>query len=807
MIYGNGVNAELIGSATSLTSGDVIITYDDLTFSGYYSNQPAPTDIPYQNYNKTRRISRNSQSLDVIASAVQADDVLIDINPTFRVTAVDVNHRTTTYNYFSTVDIVRDNVSMTISADDLRPNDHLLTSDPYILITSTKNASVPSPIYEILVSNSGFHTPVSAENAVYVARTVKFSPDKTDWRNVVGKWETMSLDPGATYKEYDQLTMNDFIGPWGYASKPHHYLYNCMNWWEFTNPPTDISQVPSAHIDKINSVYGGYSKVLASADITTRCEFLKIKNKGVEIEENVVAYGNHFTIKKSPEMPTKMGTTMLFSASDTFNSEKFVGIGYNGLRSDDMGSSADIAFKLYRFTPDDGYFKSIGNNYYIFNDNDMVTVKGSIGVNTRSPYTYGYYGPFFVTAGLSAGTFTDSNKTTRNPALEISPSQFIQNPYVVTSISYMSQGMPESPISGKPINWMYFTNSSSAQYHLKPWDDVENNISYYSFIPYAPGIPLCIDNNASLQLRDTVEEVEFGGDMTAMGSITWASRLTNLKKINGSWKYCNNLTVFGYPSVSDYLFSGATALTTIPSSWEGLDNVNLIRIDNMFHGCTALTAVPETFKHFTNGTTITAMNSCFYDCTKLTKALTSWENLDNVTTAASMFYNCVSLESIPDNFEHLGNLLGCQSMFYNCYKLKEVKSWEGINRINDGSTMFSNCSSLSAIPATWDGINSKFYAPAMFQNCYSLKTIPAAEEWEKLFRRLIVNGYPYNCSNSELLNIPSIFNGCSGIQGTVKEILDVFIEYSVPGQGQFYGCTGFTDYEECHSSQTYAPYL
>lgn len=801
MLYGNGMNAEIVGKTESLDAAKVIATYNYLNFYGYYPNSSTETSILGVSYYKDRAISRNGVNMSIPAYQIQIGDVILGETGqqyNLSVTRIETMINPWEFDCNDEVEISRnDGPKETILAKNLLPNDFVYTLDDCIRILTVTTNIKTTPTLEILFSKSGFYTPSNAKDAIYVSRSVHYDSytERTTYMPTCGAW---SIPHSAyNYTTANYITMNDFAGPWS-TSKPHGILYNCLNWWEFTNTPTDISEVPSAHLDKVNSEYGSYSNVDISAYTTTN-EHFKVKRNDVEITEFVNGAGtNHFTVTKSKAMPSHMGGTILFSASDSFNENKFVGVGFNGLRHDSQPSNDDIAFKLYKFIPDEGHFKYIGNNWYIFNDDNIVSVKGV--AKNKTSYTYGYSGPFFVNAGISAGVYTDSSQTTKSPSITISPSQYIK-PYMFSSLSYLMEGYEdEVPTSGKPLDWMKSDNNPPGC-HLKVWDETSNNTTYYTFIPFAPGILLGTNYNNIFNLKPNVEEFELGCTLSSIGGISKPDgNLVNLKKVNGSWKYCKNMTTFGFPGSSE-IFYNASALETIPSSWEGMDNLTATSINGYFYNCCSLTAVPSSFNHYGNKT-ITEACGVFQNCSALKYGLKSWENLDNVTTAASMFYNCVSLESIPDSFEHLGNLEGCQAMFESCYSLKEIKSWNGINKIQNGDRMFTSCISLSAIPKTWDGINTRFYAPYIFEHCHSLTTIPSLAEWRKLFERIIPNGYV-----SSALNISYMFANCENLTGTIKEYLDLFIEYGVPGNGQFYGCIGFTDYEECHNSQTYAGYI
>jgi len=807
MLYGNGLNFDFISESPCLVADyDEVSGYYNTIRTHYLENQ----DDKWQDfgYDSEVQITRNSSSMTVMSQNLQVNDIVVYPTWSYTITAVTVHEGCDTADYFWKHDnIVRNGTRITAKMGDLLPGDKKVSDDnSYIQYHAIdKRVELKAQLMNILCSNSGFHYPENTTDALFVARTVQY--DNASARNEhiysIGSLLTRVID--GEYDNTSKVPISTYAGPWGIDNYnvPFYRLYQCTNWWEFAKTPIDISTIPSAHLDAINSDYGGYGTVSITAYIN-RAEKQVIPNKNININYFSTTKPLDFKVTNPNGMPDQMGGAILFSANDTFDSNKLVGIGFKGLRSYNINDNDDISFKLYRFTNE--YFKSIGNNFYTFNDPKMICVKGMD--NSDGPYAFGYAGPFFVTAEMEAGSYTDTNKN-KDEKIKITKSDYIRDPYLFTSISYLSTGFDAVPTSGKPETW-FSCSDFSADCHLKTWTDSSNGITYFDCVPMAPGIPISTGTHMQFELQSDITEFEFGCAMSAMGCISKydnSTGLSQLKAVNGSWKYCNNIVDFGYPGGnSNNLFYNASSLETIPSSWEGLESVTSFNANSMFYNCQKLVSIPSSFNHLGNKS-YTATCSMFYNCYALKNGLKTWENLDNVTTADSMFYNCVSLESIPDNFEHLGNLIGCQSMFYNCYKLKEVKSWNGINGIYNGYNMFYNCSGLSAIPSTFNGINTKFKAPSMFQNCFNLKSIPAASEWDSLFQRLTVSNYPNPCSSTDVVSISNIFNGCSAITGTVKEILDVFIRYNISKAGQFYGCSGFSDYNECHGTSTYSGYI
>jgi hypothetical protein len=91
-----------------------------------------------------------------------------------------------------------------------------------------------------------------------------------------------------------------------------------------------------------------------------------------------------------------------------------------------------------------------------------------------------------------------------------------------------------------------------------------------------------------------------------------------------------------------------------------------------------------------------------------------------------MFSNCTSLTAIPSDFGSTWTALtDGSSMFYHCTKLTMIPSSFGSTwtALTDGSEMFYSCTSLTAIPSdfgsTWTAMTN---GSSMFCNCESLKT-------------------------------------------------------------------------------------
>ena len=804
MLYGNGTSPDFIGFSDTLL-GPVSGRYEDYIVTSYKLDDPETKNN--RHYVKTGHIGvyRNGSYIDLPIQELQIGD-MIDVGSTYTeyVENITLTQECAKFDYFKLYTVTRNSLSTSISGNELKTGDIW----SYNEITAVNDPVIKAPTLNIMLSNSGIHIPNCAADAILLTRQVKWNndADKECYLNAAGiAWSAYNWD--RVYTGDTQLGICDFTGALtGY--KPHDALYQCLNWWEFADNPPDIEQDgASAHIRLISSDYGSYSKINFSNRIMP-ADSIKIGNLGVEYNYlSAATKPNDFKITQNPiGMPDYAGGMMLFSANEAFNENKLVGIGIKGIRFFKCDDKRDNAFKLYRFTDKDGYFKYLGNNIYYFNDSKMVGVKGHDYSN--GPYAYAFSGPNFIVAEISAGIYTNASHA-RQDTININANQYINNPQPLSHLVYITADKEPHATSGKPLDFfdMGLEESDWYKYHLKQWDDVPNNTSYFSCVTFAPGIPLTMNSTYPIfRIKNTATELEFGRSMSAIGAIIKYNNdehLENLTKINGDWHYCTNVSVFGWPTSAN-LFYNASALTTIPSSWEGLDNISTTMADSMFYHCYALTAIPSSFNHYGNKT-LTSLRHAFTECHKLQNWLENWENLDNVVATDSMCYNCSSISAIPDSFEHLESLTSCPFMFAYCTNLREIKSWQGIDSLDNGESMFSNCYSLSSIPSTWNGINRKFNVDGMFMNCYNLKSIPNSTEWNNLFQRLTVNNDPTPCN--QVVSMAAMFSHCSAISGTVKDIIDVFKTYNISGQGQFLHCSGFSDYYTYWNDPAYSAYL
>lgn len=749
MLYGNGIETDFIGFSNTLI-GPVSGRYEDYVVTTYKSDNPEVKNNTQ--YTKTSYIDvyRDGTLISLPIQELQIGDITYYRHE--YVEKITLTQECAAFDYFKPYTITRNSQSISISGNELKTGDIWLSNE----ITAVDDPLIKAPTLNIMFSNSGIHVPNCAADAILLSRQVKWNneSDKERYLNTAGiAWPAYNWD--SVYTNNTRLGIYDFTGTWaGYS--PHDALYQCLNWWEFANNPPDIEHNgASAHIRLISSDYGSYSKIKFSTRIMP-ADSIKIGNPGVEYNYlSLRTNPNDFIITQNPiGMPDYAGGMMLFSANEPFNENKLVGIGIKGIRFFELNNRKDNAFKLYRFTDKDGYFKYLGNNIYYFNDSKMIGVKGHDW--NCGPYAYAFSGPNFIVAEISAGIYTNASSA-RQDTININANQYINNPQPLSHIVYITPDKEPHATSGKPLGFfdMGIVSADWYLYHMKQWNDEPNDTSYFSCVTFAPGIPLTTNSvYPTFRIKNTATELEFGRSMSAIGSIIkYGSNehLEKLIKINGDWHYCTNVSVFGWP-VTTKLFYNASALTTIPSSWEGLESVTSVGLQDFFAGCKSLTAVPSSFDHFGGLSAYPNAASAFYNCESLQTGLKNWKGFEGATTLQQAFYNCYLMPEIPSSWEGLnGNSVYLESTFKNCRSLKVIPSSFKDAHITYIGNAFENCSSLETMNTSWEGLEDCGYANYAFHNCTSITKIPS--KWTGL------------CTNYESPSFDYMFMNCTSLTG------------------------------------------
>ena len=144
-----------------------------------------------------------------------------------------------------------------------------------------------------------------------------------------------------------------------------------------------------------------------------------------------------------------------------------------------------------------------------------------------------------------------------------------------------------------------------------------------------------------------------------------------------------------------YMFSGCTSLTTLPSNLLPATTLAVNCYNYMFKGCKGLTTLPS---NLLPATTLAeyCYSNMFYGC----KGLTTIPNLPATTLASSCYYhmfnNCTGLVETPDGWYLPAQTTAsssCYAMFYGCSKLQKMAvSYSGTINSSHWSSFLNNVS-------------------------------------------------------------------------------------------------------------------
>lgn len=199
------------------------------------------------------------------------------------------------------------------------------------------------------------------------------------------------------------------------------------------------------------------------------------------------------------------------------------------------------------------------------------------------------------------------------------------------------------------------------------------------------------------------------------------SGLRTIRSWNGAQNYTGLRDTFAFSS----------ELTTIPTSWEGLENIT--ELVGTFNSC-ALTEIPSTWSTLTsvenmgdvfNGCPITTIPSSwdfpsirrmwgtFNTCRNITAIPNSWSGLENVTQMSNVFERCSGIVTGGNNnIEALSNVTNFNACFWGCsswtgdgqaiYDYMSSKAIE-VRKHTDTFAGCTNCVGWNEIPNTWGG--------------------------------------------------------------------------------------------------------
>ena len=261
---------------------------------------------------------------------------------------------------------------------------------------------------------------------------------------------------------------------------------------------------------------------------------------------------------------------------------------------------------------------------------------------------------------------------------------------------------------------------------------------------------------------------------------------------NITYNYTNNgiynITITN-ANISSISFRNTLGLTEVKSP---LPKLHIANIVNMFSNCSNLTTVPLNL--FENNQEIFNLSNCFSNCTNLLIApdlnfksdsvnfSNMFRNCKNLVTppeinclrcrADFMFTNCTSLSSIPANIKNSDYMY---VTFHNCRNLSGEISINFVYNVSSCNGCFSNCNNLTKIALNGTNLSSAFFNT--FTKCTNLKSVSLTGLPNKIQSRGIFDNC-YNledCPYQEILNkssekLTQSFCNCSNLHMNITYI-------------------------------------
>ena len=147
---------------------------------------------------------------------------------------------------------------------------------------------------------------------------------------------------------------------------------------------------------------------------------------------------------------------------------------------------------------------------------------------------------------------------------------------------------------------------------------------------------------------------------------------------------------------------------------------------------------------------MTISDSQIFNYCKKLKKLTTRYGL-KINNGSNLFSSCTSLQSLDTSRWDLSNLESAEGMFFCCTSLQSLDTsrWN-LSNLKNGSVLFQNCTSLQSLDTSrWDLSNLKS-AEGMFSGCESLSSLDISR-WDL----------------SNLRNARNMFNGCTNLETLV----------------------------------------
>ena len=174
-------------------------------------------------------------------------------------------------------------------------------------------------------------------------------------------------------------------------------------------------------------------------------------------------------------------------------------------------------------------------------------------------------------------------------------------------------------------------------------------------------------------------------------------------------------------------FKGKTDLLTV-DYLKVTDKVTAM--DSMFHSCSKLTQLDVSNWDTSN---VTNMSSMFYGCSALTQLdLSTWDT-SNVTNMSFMFRNCTKLTQLDLSSFNTSNVTSMQNMFYTCSKLTQLDvSNFDTSKVTNMSDFIANASVLQnfiscAIPVSFGASGTALTHDSLMSIINNLATVTTTQ--------------------------------------------------------------------------------
>ena len=175
-----------------------------------------------------------------------------------------------------------------------------------------------------------------------------------------------------------------------------------------------------------------------------------------------------------------------------------------------------------------------------------------------------------------------------------------------------------------------------------------------------------------------------------------------------------------------------------------------------------------------NTSSVTTMQSMFYNCAKLGSISLSGFNTEKVTNMSLMFSGCSTLTTLDLSSFKTGKVTTMSYMFKNCWALKTLDlggfNTENVEYMHE---MFSGCEKLEALDLSKFKTDKVKKMDYMFNGCYKLASLDVSK---------------FNTAN--VTDMRDMFNNCKAL--TTLDVSKFNTANVTDMQSMFYNCLGVT---------------